>query len=127
LEVVRGGGDAYVAFDSSGGRLEADGTGALSVSVAGFASPIGVFEAIDFASVGFIPGVTKVSFTEAGTNTSGTLSVTNGTQTANLTLLGFYSTGNFQITNDGFGGTLVTDPPLVGSASNPTLASQSYS
>src|SRR5262249_26963603 len=66
LEVVRGGGDAYVAFDSSGGRLEADGTGALSVSVAGFASPIGVFEAIDFASVGFIPGVTKVSFTEAG-------------------------------------------------------------
>src|SRR5262249_54300400 len=62
LEVVRGGGDAYVAFDSSGGRLEADGTGALSVSVAGFASLIGVFEAIDFASVGFIPGVTKVSF-----------------------------------------------------------------
>src|SRR5262249_59212978 len=89
--------------------------------VAGFASPAGVEEAIDFSNIGFTAS-TKVSFTQQPGQV-GTLTVTNGTQVANLTLLGTYTTGSFQIANDGFGGTLVTDPPaVVGSSSNPVLA-----
>jgi len=46
--------------------------------------------------------------------------VTDGTHTANLTLLGQYSTGNFSLASDGHGGTVVTDP-LVGSAGHAAL------
>ena len=123
LLVVRAGGSATITFDAdTGGRVELAGQ-SFTGNIAGFASPPGVTEQIDLVDINFITGTTKVSFTEAAGNTSGTLTVTNGSQTANLTLLGFYSTGNFQIASDGHGGTLVTDPPtMVGSATNPTLA-----
>jgi hypothetical protein len=48
-----------------------------------------------------------------GSNTSGTLTVSDGTHTTNLTLLGQYATAQFNLTSDGHGGTLVTDPPLT--------------
>src|SRR5208337_1231470 len=120
--VVQAGGSATATFDNTkGGSLQVGGTGALSVTVSDFASPALISETIDFTSIG-ITG-TKVSFVEAATGTSGTLTVSNATQTASLTLLGSYSTANFAVTNDGNGGTLVTDPPaLVGSASSPVLA-----
>jgi hypothetical protein len=41
---------------------------------------------------------------------SGTLTVTDGAHTANLTLLGDYSTGDFQKASDGHGGTEIYDP-----------------
>ena len=63
---------------------------------------------------------TSVKFTEAAGNTSGTLTVTDGTHTANLTLLGQYATANFSLASDGHGGTMVTDPP--GSATSPVMA-----
>ena len=53
-----------------------------------------------------------MSFTEAQNHLSGTLTVTNGTQTANLTLLGQYSTGNFHLTG------LVMHPPGLISEGN---------
>jgi len=39
--------------------------------------------------------------------------VNDGTHIANLTLLGQYVTGQFHVTSDGHGGTVVTDPPLT--------------
>ena len=69
---------------------------------------------------------TKVSFKEDKNNLSGTLTVTDGTHTANLTLLGQYSANDFTLASDGHGGTMVTDPQhhpsLVGSAASPILA-----
>jgi hypothetical protein len=56
---------------------------------------------------------TSASFVEAGSLTSGTLTVTDSTHIANIVLLGQYMTGNFHLTNDGHGGTLVTDPPAA--------------
>ena len=38
--------------------------------------------------------------------------MTDGTHTANILLLGQYVAGNFNLSNDGTGGTLVTDPPV---------------
>jgi hypothetical protein len=64
-----------------------------------------------------------VTFTEAANNLSGTLMVTSGSETANLTLLGQYSTANFTLSSDGHGGTIVTDPqPAVGFGGSPVLA-----
>jgi hypothetical protein len=43
---------------------------------------------------------------------------TDGTHTANITLLGNYVTGNFHLTSDGLGGALVLDPPVDGRSSS---------
>ena len=61
----------------------------------------------------YVSGTTSATFVEAGNNLSGTLTVTDGTHTANLTLLGVYAPGNFTLSSDLHGGTIVNDPPLV--------------
>ncbi len=62
--------------------------------------------AIDFSAVAF-GGTTSATFS------SGTLSVTDGTHAAAIALLGQYVAANFQTSDDGHGGTLVVDPPVV--------------
>jgi hypothetical protein len=52
-----------------------------------------------------------MSFVEAGNNLSGTLTVTDGSHTAHLTMLGSFTPGQFTSASDGHGGTVVTDPP----------------
>jgi hypothetical protein len=42
--------------------------------------------------------------------------VSSGAAVETLTLLGQYSLGNFSATSDGFGGTMITDPPVSNSA-----------
>src|SRR5262249_8383936 len=96
------------------GLLQLDDSQHFHGLVAGFASPSGVTEKIDLRDIPF-SNKTKLSFTEAQNHLSGTLTVTDGTHTANLTLLGQYSAANFHLASDGQGGTVVTDP-LVGSA-----------
>jgi hypothetical protein len=58
-----------------------------------------------------------VSFASAtlgytGNTLSGTLTVTDGTNTARLAMLGNYVAANFHLASDGLGGTLVSDPPV---------------
>ena len=65
---------------------------------------------------------TRAYFTEAANHLSGTLTVTDGTHTANLTLLGQYSTADFSLATDGGTGTLVTDPPSSASTAGTFLA-----
>ena len=86
-----------------------NGTTTFSGTVAGLA--MGDF--LDLRDISFISGTTSATFTEAGSNTSGTLTVSDGTHIANLTLLGQYVTAQFHLTSDGHGGTVVTDPPLT--------------
>ncbi|MCA5244954.1 hypothetical protein K1S22_26955, partial [Klebsiella pneumoniae] len=62
-------------------------------------------------------------FTEAADNTSGMLTVSDGTLTAQLTLLGQYSAAQFTSATDGHGGTLVGDPSLAAGAQTTPLAS----
>jgi hypothetical protein len=54
-----------------------------------------------------------LSFTEAASNLSGTLTVNDGTHTANIQLLGQYTASEFAAASDGHGGTLIsfTSPP----------------
>ena len=50
----------------------------------------------------------NLSFTEAASNVSGTLTVTDGTHTASIELLGQYAANEFTASSDGHGGTLIT-------------------
>jgi hypothetical protein len=111
-----------VSFTTAGGDLQLDASQTFEGLIAGFASPHGVTEEIDLRDIAFGAG-TKETFTEASNHLSGTLTVTSGSETANLTLLGQYSTANFHLASDLHGGTLVTDPPSpVASAGNPVFA-----
>jgi hypothetical protein len=116
---VQAGGLAFVTFTSFGGILELDASQTFSGTIGGFASPAGVNEAIDLRDIAFT-SATAVNFTEAANNNSGTLTVTDGTHIANLTLLGQYTAANFSLSSDGNGGTVIKDP--VGSAASPVLA-----
>jgi hypothetical protein len=73
--------------------------------VAGFAVP----DVIDFSAVNFATA-TKIY---SGNTSSGTLTVTDGTHSVSLMLLGNYMAASFNLGPEGGGGTgtLVTDPP----------------
>jgi autotransporter passenger strand-loop-strand repeat protein len=124
MEVQSGGstGATPVSFTASGGDLQLDFSQGFTSPIAGFASPPGVTEEIDLRDITF-SSATRETFTQ-NSPTSGTLTVTDGTHTANLILLGQYSTANFSLASDGNGGTLITDPP--GSATSPALAAQHH-
>ena len=64
-----------------------------------------------------------VSYT--GNNSPGKLTVSDGTNTANIMLSGNYSLGNFIVSSDGNGGTLLVDPPLPSAQGSEVLASSS--
>jgi Ca2+-binding RTX toxin-like protein len=76
-------------------------------TIAGFGLP----DHVDLADIPFGAGTTE-TFQEASSNLSGTLTVTSGTHSASLDLLGQYVTGQFNLATDGHGGTLVSDPPV---------------
>ena len=84
-----------------------------SVNFHGVISGFGVPGSLDLRDIAF-SSATTLGFVEAGDNLSGTLTVSDGTHTANIALLGQYVAGNFTKQSDGNGGTLITDPPVVG-------------
>jgi hypothetical protein len=67
-------------------------------------------DSIDFADINF---ATIQTPTFSGTSSGGTLSVTDGTHTANIALLGNYMASTFVASSDGQGGTSVVDPQLT--------------
>jgi autotransporter passenger strand-loop-strand repeat protein len=78
--------------------------------IAGFGLP----DTIDLTTIAF--GSTT-SLTYAASNVSGgTLTVTDGANTIRLAMLGSYVAGNFNLSTDGHGGTLVSDPPVSSGA-----------
>ena len=110
LEIASGGltGASPITY-AGAAALILDASRTFSGTVAGFA--VGDF--LDLRDISFISGTTSVTFSEAAGNTSGMLTVSDGTHIANLTLLGQYVTAQFHVTSDGHGGTVVTDPPLA--------------
>ena len=118
LELASGAvdGSAPLSFTGSGGLI-LDASVQFGGLVAGFGSA-SLSDTIDFRDIPFVASggtATTVSWTQltSGANASGTLTVSEGGHTANITLLGQYVAGNFTSSTDGHGGTLVTDPPVV--------------
>jgi len=102
------GGAAITFATSGGGTLRLDDSIHFGGLIAGFGQP----DILDLSDIAFGAG-THVSFAEAGGATSGTLTVTDGLHTANLTLLGQYVTAQFTSGGDGHGGTEIGDPPTT--------------
>jgi autotransporter passenger strand-loop-strand repeat protein len=114
LEITSGGSvEGEVEFAAHTGKLLLDVT-TFSGTVAGMTAQ----DSIDLRDFKF--GATHV--TSAVTTTSTTLTVTDGSQTAQILLLGNYTASTFTKSNDGFGGTSIVDPPGTTSASLVSLA-----
>lgn len=93
------------------GSLVLDASASFHELVAGF----GTSDQIDLEDVAFVSAATTkkgatshLSFTEAPDFSSGTLTVTNGAQTASIRLLGMYTASELVESSDGHGGTLIT-------------------
>jgi hypothetical protein len=107
-----------ITFAGSTGTLKFDSSNLFAGTVAGMTGQ----DTIDFADI----DPTKVhapSF--SGTSSSGTLSVTDGTHTANIILLGNHLASTFVASSDGHGGTSVIDPPAA-ATDQPALVSQPH-
>jgi autotransporter passenger strand-loop-strand repeat protein len=120
MEIESGGsiGAGPITFATSGGgTLRLDDSVHFGGLIAGFGLP----DQLDLTDIAFISGTTTSSWTQltSGANASGTLTISDGTSgtTASITLLGTYTSGNFHVTSDGLGGTLVLDPPVGGQSS----------
>jgi autotransporter passenger strand-loop-strand repeat protein len=109
VEVMSGGsiGGVPITF-KGGGELLLEASTSFAGMIAGFTVP----DRLDLRDIAFVSGTTTESFTQVST-TSGTLTVSEGGHTANLTLLGTYMTSDFHLGTDLHGGTLVTDPPAA--------------
>jgi hypothetical protein len=92
-----------------GGTLQLDQPGTFTGTVAGLAARDG----IDLPGIGF-GATTMLAFSENNSHTGGALTVTDGTHTATIALLGNYMASTLVTGADGHGGTLVTEAPLPG-------------
>jgi hypothetical protein len=103
---------------AGGGTLKLDQSMAFgAATIAGF----GVPDHLDLADIAF-GSSTTLGLVEAGSNSSGTLTVSDGTHTASLLLLGQYTAGQFTTASDGAGGTLISDPPVPLSMASTAIA-----
>ena len=111
LEVASGGstGSGAVTFAvSGGGILQLDDSHHFNGLVAGFGQP----DLLALTDLSFVSGATGALWSQT-TVSSGTLAVTNGATMVDITLLGQYAPGNFNVASATGGGTVVSDPPLA--------------
>ncbi|WP_334385067.1 heparin lyase I family protein [Bradyrhizobium sp. AZCC 2262] len=114
--VIGSGASAELTGAYSGSVSFAGATGTLVIdNSANFHGTIGgqltTTDVIDLADITAGANAT-IGYT--GNNSPGTLTVSDGTKTASIALLGNYSLANFTVASDGHGGTTVVDPPLPG-------------
>ncbi len=82
-------------------------------SYAGQISGFGTTQAIDLADINFGAGVSISYASNNRQNSSGVLTIKQGSTTVHLTLEGSYTLANFKVASDGNGGTLITDPTVI--------------
>jgi hypothetical protein len=95
-----------VTFASTTGTLKLDNSASFAGTVAGMVGS----DTLDLADINFATTGTP-SF--SGTSTGGTLTVTDGSHTANIALMGNYIASTFTVSSDGHSGTFITDAPTT--------------
>ena len=100
---INGVSEQPVTFESSSGTLEINDSVAFTGQITGLAGS----DALDLADIRYGASTTA---TFLGNASGGTLSVTDGAHTANITLVGNYLSSNWDLSSDGNGGTIVVDP-----------------
>jgi VCBS repeat-containing protein len=111
---LAGASTADIIFTNSSGdsgSLVLDHSSSFAGQISGFAGDGNVLNlySIDLKDVNFA--------TAKETYADGTLTVSYGVDVANIHFNGSYELGNFILSSDGHGGTLVVDPPIAGNAS----------
>jgi hypothetical protein len=102
-----GASSASVAFASSStGTLKLDDSAAFTGSVSGLAATT----YIDLADLPWAQGQMNASF--SGNTSGGKLTVSDGTQSDTINLVGDYTQSSWNLSQDSNGNTLVVDPPL---------------
>jgi hypothetical protein len=99
---------AAVTFAGSSGTLQLDQSAGFAGTVAGF----GAQDHIDLGDLAFSAN-TSLGFTANGANSGGSLMVSNGGTTANITLLGNYIASTFVTSSDGHGGTMISEAAMT--------------
>ncbi len=97
--------DSAVSFTGTAGTLLLDQSASFTGSVSQLASG----DNLDLADIGF---GTSTTIGYSGDGKAGTLTVSDGTNTANIALLGQYMASSFATASDGHGGTLISDPSM---------------
>ena len=117
---VSGSSDQQVTFAAATGTLALDNSSSFSGQISGF----GGGDQIDLSDI-FSGASTTLAYSAQGNDLGTTLTVSDGTDTANLVLFGQYLASDFAISSDGHGGTLITDPlpPAPTVANGPTVVS----
>ena len=101
--------DANVSFTAGlNGTLQLDQSQGFTGTVAGF----GGQDQLDLGDIAFGANST-IGYAANADNSGGTLTVSDGVNTANIALLGQYMASSFATTSDGHGGTMITDPVLA--------------
>ena len=96
-----------LSFAAPTGMLKIDNSASFSGKIAG---QLAIEDVIDLTD---ITAGASATIGYSGNNSPGTLTVSDGTHTASIALLGNYSLANFTALSDGHGGTSVIDPPIV--------------
>ncbi len=91
--------------------LQLDRSADSSPQISGF----GGNDHIDLRDIG-LTGSTTLGYAANSAGTGGTLTVSDGVNSANLALIGNYTAGSFAMASDNQGGTLITDPPALAQA-----------
>jgi hypothetical protein len=113
LVITNAGAAEKVTFKGQGGTLELDQSQTYAGKVTGFS--LTGQTTLDLRDIGF---VAPDEATFSGTSTSGVLTVTDGTHTAHITLVGDYLGATFTAASDGNGGVDV----VAASAQTPSVA-----
>jgi ELWxxDGT repeat protein len=104
----------------TGGTLQLDHSASFNGEIIGFTGT----DKIDLRDIAYGAGTT-LGYSANPDNSGGILTVSDGTTTAALALLGQYSAGMFTLSSDGHGGITVVDPPISSQAQTIAAAHQS--
>ncbi len=109
-----------VTFDGGTGELKLDAPGSFAATIAGFT---GTQADAAHSDVIDLAGINETSANFHETYAGGVLTVTDGTNTAELTFSNF--TSSFKFASDGNGGTLIFDPPASAAPKAPAVTDAS--
>ncbi|MGJ4940716.1 beta strand repeat-containing protein [Bradyrhizobium sp. HKCCYLS1011] len=104
---IPGGDSQAVTFSGTTGTLKID----HSITYTGEITGLSGLDALDLVDINF---GTNTQATFLGDHSGGTLTVTDGTNTAKITLEGDYLSSTWTLSSDGSGGTVVVDPVASG-------------
>jgi hypothetical protein len=108
----------YAAYSADASVI--DKIAAYKISIASGASMATTGGSLDLTS---LPYSSQMTVGFSGTSSKGTLTVSNGAQTAGVALLGNYLSSTFTAGSDGHGGTMITDAAKTSHAT-PILAAR---